>query len=78
MRPEHRIHWINQAMAALVEVVHAGRLSYADAEAIVASVATLYEATPIPRADVTGQYFTKCSMFELSRYQLRKRHGATT
>ncbi len=52
MRPEHRIHGISHAMAALVDVVHAGRLSYADAEAIVASLAKLYDATTTPRAEL--------------------------
>ena len=39
-------------MAALIDVVHAGRLSYADAEAIVASLAKLYDATMTPRAEL--------------------------
>jgi hypothetical protein len=52
MRPEHRIHGISHAMAALVDVVHAGRLSYADAEEIVASLAKLYDATMTPRAEL--------------------------
>ena len=39
-------------MAALVDVVHAGRLSYADAEEIVASLAKLYDATMTPRAEL--------------------------
>ena len=39
-------------MAVLLYVVHTGRLSYADAEAIVASLATLYDATTTPRAEL--------------------------
>ena len=39
-------------MAALIDVVHAGRLSYADAEVIVASLAKLYDATMTPRAEL--------------------------
>jgi hypothetical protein len=52
MRPEHRIHGISHAMAALVDVVHARRLSYADAEEIVASLAKLYDAATTPRAEL--------------------------
>ena len=52
MRPEHRIHGISHAMAALIDVVHAGRLSYADAEVIVASLAKLYDVAMTPRAEL--------------------------
>jgi hypothetical protein len=73
-RPERRIHGISQAMAALVEVVRAGRLSYADAVAIVVSLAKLADATTTSRAAVTGQYITQGSMFELARYPRSTRH----
>jgi hypothetical protein len=39
-------------MAALLAVVQVGRLSYADAEAIVASLAKLYDASTTPRAEL--------------------------
>jgi hypothetical protein len=39
-------------MAALIDVVRARRLSYADAEAIVASLAKLYDASSTPRAEL--------------------------
>jgi hypothetical protein len=52
MRPEHRIHGISHAMAVLLYVVHTGRLSYADAEEIVASLTKLYDATTTPRGEL--------------------------
>lgn len=52
MKPEHRIHGISHAMAVVLDVVHAGRLSYDEAERIIASLATLYDATITPRAEI--------------------------
>jgi hypothetical protein len=52
MKPEHRIHGISHAMAVVLDVVHAGRLSYDEAVRIIASLATLYDATITPRAEL--------------------------
>jgi hypothetical protein len=74
MRPEHRIHGISHTMAALVYVVRSGRLSYADAEAIVASLAKLYDATTTSHAEL----FNLCreSSLEVDLY-VDKRPRAT-